>query len=88
MCGCPYIRPTLVVCVLFRLIDSIKAFPLIYVLTDGGPGGATQVTNYYAFEQTFSFSYWGYGSAVATLMVARRVRAVGRGQPAGRRGDR
>jgi multiple sugar transport system permease protein len=39
------------------------------VLTDGGPGGATQVTNYSAFEQTFSFSYWGYGSAVATLMV-------------------
>jgi multiple sugar transport system permease protein len=36
----------------------------------GGPGGATQVTNYYAFEQIFSFSYWGYGSAVATLMVA------------------
>ncbi|HUB16337.1 MAG TPA: sugar ABC transporter permease [Acetobacteraceae bacterium] len=66
----PYIRPTLIVCVLFRLIDSIKAFPLIYVLTDGGPGGATEVTNYYAFEQTFSFSYWGYGSAVAMLMVA------------------
>ncbi len=66
----PYIRPTLVVTLLFRLIDSIKAFPLIYVLTDGGPGGATQVTNYYAFEQTFSFAYWGYGSAVATLMVA------------------
>ncbi len=65
----PYIRPTLVVTLLFRLIDSIKAFPLIYVLTNGGPGGATQVTNYYAFEQTFSFSYWGYGSAVATLMV-------------------
>ena len=39
------------------------------MLTDGGPGGATQVTNYYAFEQTFSFSYWGYGSAVAMLMV-------------------
>ncbi|HTI83376.1 MAG TPA: sugar ABC transporter permease [Acetobacteraceae bacterium] len=66
----PYIRPTLVVAALFRLIDSIKAFPLIYVLTDGGPGGATEVTNYYAFQQTFNFSYWGYGSAVATLMVA------------------
>jgi len=66
----PYIRPTLVVAVLFRLIDSIKAFPLIYVLTDGGPGGATEVTNYYAFQQTFNFAYWGYGSAVATLMVA------------------
>ena len=55
---------------LFRVIDTIKAFPLIYLLTDGGPGGATQVTNYYAFEQTFTISYWGYGSAIAMLMVA------------------
>jgi len=66
----PYIRGTLVVAGLFRLIDSIKAFPLIYLLTDGGPGGATQVTNYYAFVQTFNFAYWGYGSAIAMLLVA------------------
>jgi multiple sugar transport system permease protein len=66
----PYISRTLAVTALFRLIDSIKAFPLIYVLTDGGPGRATEVTNYYAFIQTFNFSYWGYGSAVATLLVA------------------
>ena len=65
----PYIRGTLVVAALFRLIDSIKAFPLIYVLTDGGPGGATEVTNYYGFVQTFNFAYWGYGSAIATLLV-------------------
>jgi multiple sugar transport system permease protein len=66
----PYIRGTLVVAGLFRLIDSIKAFPLIYLLTDGGPGGATQVTNYFAFVQTFNFAYWGYGSAIAMLLVA------------------
>jgi multiple sugar transport system permease protein len=66
----PYIRPTLVVAALFRLIDSIKAFPLIYVLTNGGPGTVTEVTNYYAFVESFNFSYWGYGSAIATLMVA------------------
>ncbi|MFZ2006763.1 MAG: sugar ABC transporter permease [Stellaceae bacterium] len=66
----PYIRGTLVVVVLFRLIDSIKAFPLIYLLTDGGPGGATEVTNYYGFVQTFNFAYWGYGSAIAVLLVA------------------
>jgi len=65
----PYIRPTLVVAALFRLIDSIKAFPLIYVLTNGGPGTATEVTNYYAFVEAFNFSYWGYGAAIATLMV-------------------
>ena len=66
----PFLRPALTVAVLFRLIDSIKAFPLIYVLTNGGPGQATEVTNYYAFIQTFDFAYWGYGSAIATLMVA------------------
>ena len=66
----PYIRPTLVVAGLFRLIDSVKAFPLIYVLTNGGPGTVTEVTNYYAFVESFNFSYWGYGSAIATVMVA------------------
>jgi multiple sugar transport system permease protein len=66
----PWIRQALAVTALFRLIDSIKAFPLIYVLTDGGPGRATEVTNYFAFVQTFNFSYWGYGSAVATILVA------------------
>ncbi len=66
----PYIRPTLVVAGLFRLIDSVKAFPLIYVLTNGGPGTVTEVTNYYAFVESFNFSYWGYSSAIATLMVA------------------
>jgi multiple sugar transport system permease protein len=65
----PYIQPTLVVAGLFRLIDSIKAFPLIYVLTNGGPGSVTEVTNYYAFVQAFNFSYWGYASAIATMMV-------------------
>jgi multiple sugar transport system permease protein len=65
----PYLRQTLVVAGLFRLIDSIKAFPLIFVLTDGGPGDVTEVTNYYAYRQAFSFSLWGYGSSIAMLML-------------------
>lgn len=66
----PWISRTLVVVAMFRLIDSVKAFPLIYVLTQGGPGSLTEVTNYYAFVQAFNFSYWGYASAIATLLVA------------------
>ncbi|WP_455428113.1 carbohydrate ABC transporter permease [Dryocola sp. LX212] len=65
----PYIKPVLVVCALFRLIDSFKAFPLIYVLTDGGPGSVSEVTNYYGFIQAFNFSYWGYGSAIAVVIL-------------------
>jgi multiple sugar transport system permease protein len=66
----PYIRGTLMVAGLFRLIDSIKAFPLIYLLTDGGPGSVTEVTNYYAFEQAFNFSYLGFSSAISLTLVA------------------
>jgi multiple sugar transport system permease protein len=66
----PYLRPVLVVCALFRVIDSFKAFPLIYVLTNGGPGTVTEVTNFYGFIQAFNFSYWGYASAIAVLMLA------------------
>ncbi len=66
----PYIQQTMIVAGIFRLIDSIKAFPLIFVLTDGGPGDVTEVTNYYGYRQAFTFSLWGYGSAIATLMVA------------------
>jgi multiple sugar transport system permease protein len=66
----PYLRPALLVAGLFRLIDSIKAFPLIYILTDGGPGTVTEVTNYYAFRQAFNFSYLGFASAITVVMVA------------------
>jgi multiple sugar transport system permease protein len=66
----PFITPTLVVAGLFILIDSVKAFPLIFIMTDGGPGEVTEVTNFYVYRQAFTFSLWGYGSAIAVLMMA------------------
>ncbi|MHB1134334.1 MAG: carbohydrate ABC transporter permease [Chloroflexota bacterium] len=65
----PLLRPAILVAALFRLIDSIKAFPLIYILTDGGPGKVTEVTNFYAFMQAFNFSYLGYASAITVVMM-------------------
>ena len=52
----PYLKGVLMVAGLFRLIDSIKAFPLIFILTDGGPGTVTEVTNFYSYIQAFNFS--------------------------------
>lgn len=66
----PFITPTLVVAGLFILIDSVKAFPLIFIMTDGGPGEVTEVTNFYVYRQAFTFSLWGYASAIAVLMMA------------------
>ncbi len=69
----PYLKGVLLVAGLFRLIDSIKAFPLIYILTDGGPGSVTEVTNYYSFLQAFNFSYLGYSSAITVVLVGLTV---------------
>jgi multiple sugar transport system permease protein len=85
----PYLKGVLLVAGLFRLIDSIKAFPLIFILTDGGPGTVTEVTNYYSYIQAFNFSYLGYSSAITVVLVAITVllswlviRMVGWGQHA------
>jgi multiple sugar transport system permease protein len=69
----PFLRGVLLVAGLFRLIDSIKAFPLIFILTDGGPGTVTEVTNYYSYLQAFNFSYLGYSSAITVVLVAATV---------------
>jgi len=65
----PFIGPILVISALFRLIDSVKAFPLVFLLTGGGPGSITEVTNYYAYLLAFDNNEIGYSSAVTIVML-------------------
>ena len=69
----PFIQGVLLVAGLFRLIDSIKAFPLIFILTDGGPGNLTEVMNYYSYLQAFNFSYLGFSSAITVVLLAATI---------------
>jgi multiple sugar transport system permease protein len=66
----PLLKPTVVVATVFRLIDSVKAFPHIFIMTGGGPGTATEVTNFYAYLEGFSYTYVGYASAIIVVMLA------------------
>jgi multiple sugar transport system permease protein len=66
----PLIRPTLIVVLLFRLIDSVKTFTLIFIMTSGGPAGATLVTNFYAYMQSFKYTFIGFGSAITVVLVS------------------
>jgi multiple sugar transport system permease protein len=65
----PLLRPAIVVTVLFRLIESVKAFPLIFVMTGGGPGTVTEATNYYAFLQGFNYSMIGFSAAISVVVL-------------------
>lgn len=65
----PLLAPTLLVAVLFRGVQAYAAFDLVYVMTGGGPGGATETVSLYAFQNYFRYLDFGYGSAVAVAGV-------------------
>lgn len=64
----PALKPALILVGLIRLIESLKSFPLIYIMSGGGPGTSTEVTNFYAFVQGFQYSKIGYASALALFL--------------------
>ena len=64
----PLLKPALLMVALFRFIETLKHFPLIYIMTNGGPGRSTQASNYYAYIQTFQNSNVSYGAAIAVFL--------------------
>jgi alpha-glucoside transport system permease protein len=52
------------------LINVIKVFDIIYVMTGGGPGGASEVIAFSMVDETFTNGEGGYGAAIAVVMLA------------------
>lgn len=61
----PLIMPSLKSAAIMSMVGSLKYFDLIYVMTGGGPGTATELMATYMYKQSFSQFNMGYGSAVA-----------------------
>ncbi len=60
----PLLRPTIVVAVLFRIIDALKTFDIIQVITQGGPAFSSETLNIFIFSNAFNYYHLGYASAV------------------------
>jgi multiple sugar transport system permease protein len=63
----PLIVPFLVVAAVIRTIDALKAFDTIYVISQGGPGTASETINLYLYLQAFAFYNVGNASAVVVV---------------------
>jgi multiple sugar transport system permease protein len=63
----PMLKPVIAVALIFRSIDTIRILDLIYVVTDGGPGGSTTSLSLFGYKY-FNEGDFGYGSAVAVLV--------------------
>jgi ABC-type sugar transport system permease subunit len=64
----PLLTPTLLAAVLFRSLDAFRVFDLIYVMTRGGPGTATETLSVYVFQVFFRSLRFGYGAALSVLV--------------------
>jgi multiple sugar transport system permease protein len=66
----PLLRPVLVVAILFRAIDALKTFDIIFIITQGGPANASETVNILLFNQAFSYFNMGYASSMAVALFA------------------
>ncbi|TDQ62078.1 carbohydrate ABC transporter membrane protein 1 (CUT1 family) [Maritalea mobilis] len=65
----PLIRNVIVTAILLTVISAFKVFDLVYVLTNGGPGTATEVLASYIFRNAFEFSNIGYANAMSVVFL-------------------
>lgn len=65
----PMIKPVIRMCVIFAVTGSLKAFDLIYVLTNGGPSHASEVPSTQMISMIFTRGRYGFGSSIAMFII-------------------
>ena len=77
----PLIQPFIIVATVMRIIDALKAFDIIFVITGGGPGTASETINMLLYQTAFGYYDLGYASAMVVvffvlIMAAQRCAAA------------
>ncbi len=65
----PLMKPVLVIVLMIRFIDGFKVFDTVYVMTNGGPGTATEMLPNYIYKQGLRFFDAGYAASLAIVFV-------------------
>lgn len=71
----PQLRPMTVVVVGMSIVNSLKTFDIVWLLTQGGPGTASETLALTMYRQTFTLNRYGYGAAVSVVLTAVVVAA-------------
>ena len=64
----PLLAPVLMIAVLFRTLDALRAFDIVFVLTGGGPAGRTETLTVYAYRVLFHLVEFGYGAVIGVFV--------------------
>jgi multiple sugar transport system permease protein len=63
----PLVWPFIMVALVLRAVDALKAFDTIFVITGGGPGTSSETLNLYLYQEAFSYYDVGYASAIVVV---------------------
>ncbi|WP_129843397.1 sugar ABC transporter permease [Streptomyces sp. RFCAC02] len=66
----PALRPVVLAITALNFIWNFNSFGLVYVLTQGGPGGETRLPSLFVYEEAFVYGQFGYAAAMGLVMVA------------------
>jgi multiple sugar transport system permease protein len=66
----PLLKPTIVLAVLLRAMDLARIFDQVFLLTQGGPGFATETASLYIYRTAFRFDQFGYAAAMSFVILA------------------
>jgi multiple sugar transport system permease protein len=66
----PLLWPYIMIALVLRTIDALKVFDIIFVISEGGPGTASETLNIFLYLQAFQFYKIGYASAVVVIFFA------------------
>ncbi|WP_408055791.1 carbohydrate ABC transporter permease [Streptomyces lycii] len=66
----PALKPVALAITALNFIWNFNSFALVYVLTNGGPGGRTRLPMLFAYEEAFRYGQYGYAAAMGCVMVA------------------
>ena len=69
----PFLRPVVTIIILLRMMDAFRLFDTVFVVTYGGPAGATETLSYYIYKVAFRFFDIGYAAAISLFMLALTV---------------
>ena len=66
----PLLKPSILIVLLLRTMDLLRVFDQIFILTEGGPGFATETISLYIYRTAFRFLDFGYAAAMSFVLLA------------------
>lgn len=65
----PLLKPAILIALLLRTMDLLRVFDQIFILTEGGPGFATETVSLYIYRAAFRFGDFGYAAAMSFVLL-------------------